>query len=152
MSPSEHKGWATQQLGCSSQLFIILFLIKFISDEPLCKFQRVKVYPAAINDDVSVTCEVEADPDEVSFHWKVNSTVNSDSDIKVVSSKGSKSVINFIPSSRQSYGSILCWGENFVGKQKDPCHFKIIPAGKRVCDFSSYAIIIQCSISLNPKP
>lgn len=28
------------------------------------------------------------------------------------------------------YGTIMCWAENHVGQQKDPCVFHLIAAGK----------------------
>jgi hypothetical protein len=31
------------------------------------------------------------------------------------------------------YGTILCWAENSLGEQQEPCSFHIIPAGTKIC-------------------
>ena len=31
----------------------------------------------------------------------------------------------------RDYGTILCWAENELGSQSDPCVFHLIPAGKK---------------------
>ena len=39
-------------------------------------------------------------------------------------------IINTIHSKERQYGTILCFANNNVGRQKDPCAFHLIPAGK----------------------
>ena len=36
----------------------------------------------------------------------------------------------YSPSSQQDYGTILCFANNAVGRQREPCQFHVIPAGK----------------------
>lgn len=35
-----------------------------------------------------------------------------------------------MPEDDTDYGALLCWGQNSVGTQKEPCIFNIVPAGK----------------------
>ena len=43
---------------------------------------------------------------------------------------GSFSILNYTPVSDQDYGTLMCWGENEVGAQSEPCMFQIILAGE----------------------
>ena len=38
--------------------------------------------------------------------------------------------VMFSPHHELDYGTILCWAENELGVQEEPCTFHIIPAGK----------------------
>ena len=42
----------------------------------------------------------------------------------------SRSALTYSPSSQQDYGTILCFANNQVGRQREPCQFHVIPAGK----------------------
>ena len=42
-----------------------------------------------------------------------------------------RSVLIYSPSSQQDYGTILCFANNAVGRQREPCQFHVIPAGKK---------------------
>ncbi|KAI1303038.1 Nephrin [Halotydeus destructor] len=88
--------------------------------------QRV-TYGVARNELVQVSCEVDADPSDISFRWLLN---NSDvhTEVRSYVSNGSRSVASYIPTSLRTYGRMLCWGENAIGQQRDPCVFHIIPA------------------------
>ena len=44
-------------------------------------------------------------------------------------------IILISPHHELDYGTILCWAENQLGVQDEPCSFHIIPAGKnRILD------------------
>ena len=43
---------------------------------------------------------------------------------------GSVSVASYKPKTEMDYGTLLCWGDNELGRQAVPCVFHIIPAGK----------------------
>lgn len=42
----------------------------------------------------------------------------------------SKSILTYTPVSEHDYGTVMCWAENLAGRQKEPCVFHIIAAGK----------------------
>lgn len=41
-----------------------------------------------------------------------------------------RSTAKFKPITEQDYGTLLCWGRNEIGMQKEPCVYYITPAGK----------------------
>lgn len=40
------------------------------------------------------------------------------------------SILNFLISQEMDYGTLMCWANNVVGQQNEPCVFHIIAAGK----------------------
>ncbi|XP_023232442.1 B-cell receptor CD22-like isoform X2 [Centruroides sculpturatus] len=96
---------------------------------PVCSSGQKVVYGAARHEDVRVTCEVDADPPSVEFHWGFN---NTDESLVIVSytTSGTKSVAKYVPRNKQDYGYLYCWGKNEVGMQLEPCIFSIVPIGE----------------------
>jgi hypothetical protein len=43
---------------------------------------------------------------------------------------GTVSIASYRPKTEMDYGTLLCWGDNELGRQAIPCVFHIIPAGK----------------------
>ncbi|KAG8173257.1 hypothetical protein JTE90_029425, partial [Oedothorax gibbosus] len=68
-----------------------------------------------------------ADLSIANFTWKFNNSVES-MDVLSFSSEESISIATYIPRTEYDYGTLLCWGKNSVGVQKDPCVFIVIPA------------------------
>ncbi|GIX66754.1 uncharacterized protein CEXT_258651 [Caerostris extrusa] len=95
---------------------------------PECKPNQKKIYGVALFETVGVTCELDADPDNITFRWRFNSSGKS-LDITNFQTTGTKSVANYRPHSDDDYGSIICWASNDVGRQREPCVFTVIPAG-----------------------
>ncbi|GFS64993.1 hypothetical protein TNIN_151131 [Trichonephila inaurata madagascariensis] len=96
---------------------------------PICKSDQKLLYGVARHEPVKVTCEVEADPSRANFTWKFNNSVES-MDVLSFASEDSISIATYIPRTEYDYGTLLCWGKNSVGTQKEPCVFTVIPAGK----------------------
>ncbi|XP_055937880.1 nephrin-like [Argiope bruennichi] len=96
---------------------------------PTCKASQKNLYGVARGEDVNITCEVEADPREVSFRWALNNSVEN-VELHNFTSKGTRSVLTFTPRTMLEFGAVLCWGQNVVGVQKEPCVARIIPAGR----------------------
>ncbi|XP_022645893.1 uncharacterized protein LOC111243887 isoform X2 [Varroa destructor] len=126
--------------------------------EPRCMPGQRQVYGAAKNEAVRLSCELESDPEEVTFKWKTRTTKRvisfapysasnaspnnaSDDDRTIpdanlnldthgaVVSNGTRSWLTLIPRSEEDYGTVICWGKNTIGTQKEPCMFTLIPAG-----------------------
>jgi len=78
-----------------------------------------------------IPCEVEANPTSVNFTWKFNTSDSDLSDIPPhhVMVDKTRSVAHYTPKTEADFGTILCWGENEIGMQKDPCVFLLTPAG-----------------------
>lgn len=109
---------------------------------------------------VRVSCELEADPEEVTFKWKTRNskgvissasysaspfgggTIDDETNNVFmmgrhpphdyhgsVVSNGTRSWLIVVPQTEEDYGTVICWGRNYVGLQKEPCVFTLIPAG-----------------------
>lgn len=99
-----------------------------VQHAPLCKENQNVVYAASRHQEVEVHCEVEADPTNVTFEWRFNSTIQN-RPIKSFTSHGTRSVARYIPHSHTEYGTLLCTAANRIGKQQLPCLFHVVQAG-----------------------
>ncbi|KAL1472770.1 hypothetical protein MTO96_003970 [Rhipicephalus appendiculatus] len=93
-----------------------------VQHAPLCKANQHVVYAASRHQEVEVHCEVEADPSNVTFEWRFNSTLQQ-RPLKSFSAQGTSSVARYIPHSHTEYGTLLCTASNRIGKQRQPCLF-----------------------------
>ncbi|XP_064469296.1 protein turtle homolog B-like [Ornithodoros turicata] len=97
---------------------------------PMCKAHQKRMYGVSRRESISVRCELEADPGEVTFHWRFNSSSSGKRlDLASYSNTFTQSTTVYTPESEDDYGYLLCWGVNEVGKQIRPCNFTVIPAG-----------------------
>ncbi|KAI1303042.1 Neural cell adhesion molecule 2 [Halotydeus destructor] len=93
---------------------------------PICKTAQKIFYGVASGESVQVSCEVNANPRNVSFVWSMgNRTLPSANDDVI----GTKSYIKLSPHSLQDYGTVSCRAANAIGSQVEPCLFTILPAG-----------------------
>ncbi|XP_058455408.1 nephrin isoform X3 [Malaya genurostris] len=101
---------------------------------PVCRPGLVTTYNVGRYEQAKISCELEANPTDVTFVWKHNTSVSETLDIPSthVSSEQAKSIFRFKPISESvsDYGTLLCWGSNEIGTQTEPCVFNLIPAGK----------------------
>lgn len=95
---------------------------------PVCKKRQNLVYGVARDEEAEISCEVEADPGELSFKWALNNSVET-FDVKTFVVNGTASVATYRPRWKHSYGLLYCWAQNSIGVQREPCAFHIIPAG-----------------------
>lgn len=101
-----------------------------LSDTPICYPIQTAEYGVGRGEEVSVTCQVEANPPNVAFTWKFNNTSSSAKlSSEQISTDGTRSTAVFTPVTEFDYGILYCWAENSLGFQKNPCIYKIIPAG-----------------------
>ncbi|XP_075723185.1 neural cell adhesion molecule 2-like [Rhipicephalus microplus] len=95
-----------------------------VEHAPLCKANQHVVYAASRHQEVEVLCEVEADPSNVGFEWRFNSTLQQ-RPLKSFWVEGTRSVARYIPLSHTEYGTLLCTASNRIGKQRQPCLFHV---------------------------
>ncbi|GIY83888.1 ig-like domain-containing protein [Caerostris extrusa] len=119
---SRRKNATTSLLGASGP-----YCRRPNQDVPRCHSVRSSVYGVGRTESVSVACEVDAIPRNVTFAWALDGD-------KVLSSEqyrtnGTRSVATVSPRSPQDYGLLMCWASNVIGRQREPCTFRIIPAG-----------------------
>ncbi|XP_037561154.1 hemicentin-1-like [Dermacentor silvarum] len=98
-----------------------------VQHAPLCKANQHVVYAASRHQEVEVHCEVEADPSNVTFEWRFNSTLQQ-RPLKGFWAEGTRSIARYIPHSHTEYGTLLCTASNRIGKQRQPCVFHVVQA------------------------
>ncbi|XP_022241256.1 hemicentin-1-like isoform X1 [Limulus polyphemus] len=94
---------------------------------PQCKKDQKFIYAATMNEGVKISCELEADPTDVTFEWKFNSSGGVVDIINFIND-GATSYATIIPRNQDDYGSLYCWGTNIAGTQNNPCIYNVIPA------------------------
>lgn len=96
---------------------------------PRCRkgLQEVFRYSTS-REELFVPCEMDADPEDLTFHWvmKNNSEVR---DLLTFTTNGSRSVARYKPAVATEFVSLVCWANNSVGSQKQPCTYFIEPHG-----------------------
>ncbi|KAK8748284.1 hypothetical protein OTU49_016404, partial [Cherax quadricarinatus] len=98
---------------------------------PVCASGQVHVYGAAKNEEVSITCRLDAVPPVVHFFWRFNSSGDVvDIAENHVVTQGLQSSLSYVARTELDYGTLLCWGSNSLGRQKKPCAFKVVAASK----------------------
>ncbi|KAH1007615.1 hypothetical protein HUJ04_004827 [Dendroctonus ponderosae] len=123
------------------------------TDAPVCRPEQVRIFGVAREEVAQITCEVEANPNDVDFTWKFNNSADTFEIAQTqIYSVKDRSTAKFKPITEQDYGTLLCWGRNEIGMQKEPCVYYITPAGKpdalsncSITNQTSDAIYIECS-------
>ncbi|XP_012285308.1 hemicentin-2 [Orussus abietinus] len=116
---------------------------------PICKEGKSEVVVGALKQEtVSLMCSVESRPPPLTFHWTFN---NSGDLVEVPQSRYSHALaagtpsaadslkeyqqfhgsrLNYTPTTEMDYGTVACWASNQVGRQRAPCLFQVIAAGR----------------------
>ncbi|XP_018350424.1 PREDICTED: protein turtle-like [Trachymyrmex septentrionalis] len=90
-----------------------------------------EVHGALKHETISLVCEVEASPTNVTFHWTFNNSGDlSDVPSTNYSNEGTTSRLNYTPVTDTDYGALGCWASNSVGHSKQPCLYQVIAAGR----------------------
>jgi len=100
-----------------------------IKYKPVCGEDQKTVYGVAHGEIASINCTVKANPTDLMFRW----TFNSSSELNFLprsrfTQMGTTSQLVYSLNTGRDYGTILCWAENELGAQMDPCVFHLIPA------------------------
>ncbi|KAK7035565.1 hypothetical protein SK128_010969 [Halocaridina rubra] len=104
----------------------ILLTVKYT---PLCIERQKWTYGVGRRESVNVSCNVEAFPEAHHFRWAFNSTTELIHMPKNASSiERNRSVLAYTPLTHHDFGTLLCWAENEVGRQSDPCVYLVVPA------------------------
>lgn len=98
---------------------------------PIYIQDREELYGALKQETVTLRCRVDANPAVVTFYWTFNSSgYQKDIPSEKFTNEVTSSRLDYTPSTDMDYGTLLCYGENEVGKQKEPCVFQVVIAGK----------------------
>ncbi|KAL1402104.1 hypothetical protein pipiens_006234, partial [Culex pipiens pipiens] len=100
--------------------------------KPICRPDQKKIYGVARNEAAEILCQVDAYPPPESFKWSFNNTAETidmpQSGYRVHAEQASS--LTYTPVKELDYGTIMCWADNAVGQQREPCVFHLIAAGK----------------------
>ncbi|RZF42852.1 hypothetical protein LSTR_LSTR003676, partial [Laodelphax striatellus] len=98
---------------------------------PVCRPGQKTTVLAARHESAEIVCEVEANPADVSFTWRLDRDSSDSLDERVeFSVEDTRSTAVITPHSVADYGTFTCSATNQLGRQKVPCLFHLIPAGK----------------------
>jgi len=87
---------------------------------PVCDDDQPAVYGVSENETVSVSCSVKSYPSAVSFTWSFNNSLTSSLlPTNSYTQEAGTSTITYTPHSHMEFGTLLCWGTNLVGNQKN---------------------------------
>ncbi|CAN8011952.1 unnamed protein product, partial [Ixodes pacificus] len=112
---------------------------------PACRSpQRQYSHAVAKHETVEVSCDVEADPQDVSFAWSFhqghrNLKLATNAFSATTPNSGSnsaRSVLLYTPKTDADYGSLFCLARNAVGESAEPCVFQVIPVGPPMTPFN----------------
>ncbi|XP_075536544.1 hemicentin-2-like [Dermacentor variabilis] len=96
---------------------------------PRCRKGMQEVFRYSTSrEELSIPCEMDADPEDLTFHWimKNNSEVR---DLLTFTTNGSRSVARYKPAVATEFVSLVCWANNSVGSQRQPCTYFVEPHG-----------------------
>ncbi|XP_043482941.1 neural cell adhesion molecule 2-like [Leptopilina heterotoma] len=92
---------------------------------PMCKEGKAEVVVGALKQEtVSLLCAVDSHPPPQTFHWTFNNSG------ELNERPEHNSILNYTPATDMDYGTIACWASNQVGRQRTPCLFQVIAAGR----------------------
>ncbi|CAL1275094.1 unnamed protein product [Larinioides sclopetarius] len=148
----EHSG----SYHCSAENFVnrgtsnsVYLTIKYT---PKCKRRDPQKFVISETETINASCDVEADPKDVSFLWSLE---NSES-VVILQNWSSFHTLNYSPITDSGYGVIFCWGQNSVGIQESPCQFQLIaaniPDAPHSCvlrNLTFYSFSIECEPGYN---
>ncbi|RZF47505.1 hypothetical protein LSTR_LSTR007432 [Laodelphax striatellus] len=110
-------------------------LVVDVKFKPVCRPGQQTVLGAARLEKTEIACEVEANPLAVNFTWKIHPGGGGEggksAEEKVefdVEKTRSTAVVT--PMSVTDFGQFSCWATNIIGRQQEPCVYKLIPAGR----------------------
>ncbi|XP_071744749.1 neural cell adhesion molecule 2 isoform X2 [Lepeophtheirus salmonis] len=124
---------------------------------PVCAGTGPTVFGVPKESNVTVKCELSSNPPVTKFRWWFNSSGKA---VNVLSTKykhhGSISIVQYKPDSDLDYGTLSCLGINDIGRQVEPCSFKITPVSRPNapgnCTLNNQTadlLIVSCTASYN---
>ncbi|XP_059218343.1 protein turtle [Stomoxys calcitrans] len=124
---------------------------------PTCSPNQTRIYGVAKQEDAKIKCSVDANPPEVDFSWTFNNSAESiDVATNHISRMGTSSTVTYTPVTELDYGTLLCTAANKIGKQRIPCVFHIIAAGRpdqvhncTLTNISMTSLTVTCSDGFN---
>ena len=113
-------------------------------DSPVCAKNQVTKYSVAQLEDAEVTCSVDANPPNSTFKWAFNNTADTiDVPSHLYTVEDVFSIITYTPNTALDYGTLLCYAQNKIGLQKEPCLYHIVPASTCTNIFMQFCVDLR---------
>lgn len=108
--------------------------LNYVTDSPVCRSDMGVTVGAAKGEHIGLRCAVDSSPSALRFEWEFHGTGESVDVVPVGRevSQGDLSRFLYTPMNDAEFGTFLCWGTNFIGRQVQPCVFHVVPAGMLV--------------------
>ena len=121
----EYRCRASNTLGSSASPPHLLTILH----PPSCTSPHPSEVRVGLHQHTEVVCEVSALPSSpLTFRWVFRSAREEvDIPASQVTSLGLTSRVAYKPRTSLDYGTLLCWGENSVGVQEEPCRVHLLP-------------------------
>ncbi|XP_064474767.1 hemicentin-1-like isoform X2 [Ornithodoros turicata] len=109
---------------------------------PVCRIGRRQLtQSAAKHETIAVSCEVDADPANVTFSWTFHQAHRNYemAPANMSATAGGdplRSVLMYSPKTDADYGTLYCLARNSIGDSLQPCIFQITPVGPPVSPFN----------------
>ncbi|XP_068152955.1 nephrin isoform X1 [Drosophila tropicalis] len=124
---------------------------------PTCAQNQSKIYGVAKQEDARIKCVVDANPHDVDFSWTFNNSAESiDVATNHITRSGTTSIVTYTPITELDYGTLLCVASNKIGRQRVPCVYHIIAAGRpdqvhncTLINISMSSLTVTCSDGFN---
>ncbi|XP_055324788.1 protein turtle [Sitodiplosis mosellana] len=98
---------------------------------PSCSPSQPRIYGVAKQEQAQIRCSVDANPLDVEFKWTFNNSAESiDVASNHVTRSGTSSIVTYTPMTELDYGTLLCVASNRIGRQRVPCVYHVIAAGR----------------------
>ncbi|OTF78998.1 hypothetical protein BLA29_010223 [Euroglyphus maynei] len=140
---------------------------KLTSDTPKCAQKTIQSIGIAIDEIITIECQVLANPVNVRFEWWLEPFWQSQSPLsslndsnhtmkKVIitsfTTDGLDSRVKYRASTINDYGHLYCRAQNIIGRQERPCIFHIIkaepPSHPHNCSLvnkTAHSLTVECS-------
>lgn len=120
-----------------------------VSDTPVCRRAHTETLGVARYEPTRLHCDVDANPDDVTFTWRLNGSTGLAAGL--VTSQRARSVVTYTPTRPEDYGMLLCQGSNGVGVMSAPCAFLITPSGETNLPYFKTCSVIRNTLNISPE-
>lgn len=109
----------------------MIFFAFFILDSPICVSRKV-IYAYVPNETLNITCDVNANPSQVTFKWtnRYGKNLPSNWVYNIINEDNLQSRLEIVTANFSGLFEIDCRPSNLVGESKTPCSKLIYQAGE----------------------
>lgn len=95
---------------------------------PVCRNKEHQTYRIGRGERLNLTCDVDAEPEAATFRWSIWAPMRSGPQRSWMTNRP-YSLVQLVPDAEVLGATLMCWGVNIVGVQKEPCNFELVKIG-----------------------